>query len=241
MKHDRRFYRNYNAGTGTSFNVKLDTTDLLIKADSDLHDQAYRILREIRADLERHISSHENFLYSLDPIEPPGDEPDIAASMYIASAATGTGPMSAVAGAVAEAVGRGLLELSGEVIVENGGDIWMKLIRPTVIGLYINNIHFGSRIALKIYPDNTPCSICTSSPRLGHSLSFGKADSVTVIADNGALADSAATAVCNMIKNEQDIRSALTFAMSINGISGCIAVFREKLAVQGRVELAPPE
>jgi hypothetical protein len=162
-------------------------------------------------------------------------------SMYRASTLCGVGPMAAVAGAIAEKVGKELLEYSDEVIVENGGDLWMKLTKPASIGLYADNIYFKNNICIKLNPENTPCAICTSTSKLGHSISFGKADSVTVIACDGALADAAATAVCNMVLTEDDIEKALEYAISIQGVRGCLIIFRDKIALQGEIELTPPD
>jgi len=241
MEHKKRFYREYNNGSGTAFNVKIDTSDLFIRSDRDLHNIAYETLKAARNELEEYISKHDDFLHSLDPLEPHGDECELSAAMYEASSAAGVGPMAAVAGTIAEKVGRELLKFSGEVIVENGGDIWLKLKNTTIIGVYVNNIYFKHNIGIRIKPEDTPCSVCTSTSRLGHSLSFGKADSVTIIAGSGALADAVATAVCNMTKTENDIEKALNFGMSIPCVRGCLIVFRDKLAVQGDIELAPPE
>lgn len=241
MKHARRFYRDYNSSRGASFNVKLDTTDLFITAGSDLSAEAYSILRKTRKELEEHISRHREFLYSLSPVTPPGDEPLMAGEMYSASAAAGVGPMAAVAGAIAEYVGRGLLGMSDEVIVENGGDIWMSLKFPAVIGVYVKNIYFSDRIWLRIKPEDTPCSVCTSSSTLGHSLSFGKADAATIIAESGALADAVATGACNIVQSEDDLQRALDYAMSIDGVRGCMIIYRDKLAAHGAIELGGPE
>lgn len=239
MKHRRRFYRDYSSAEGCAFNVKIDTSDLFIRAGADLHDIAFRILKDTRDELERHIEKHSDFLYSLDPLTPCGDETEISSMMYKASEAAGVGPMAAVAGAIAEKVGRELLNYSDEVIVENGGDLWLKLKKSGVVGIYVNNIYFKNNIGIKIDPLKTPCSICTSTPKLGHSLSFGKADSVTIVAGTGALADAAATAVCNRVRTADDIEKALEYGMSIDGVRGCLIVFREKLALQGDIELAP--
>lgn len=239
IMHTKRFYRYYGSDRILTFNVKLDTSDLYIRADKDLYDEAYRVLLSARTQLEDYIRKHDEFLHSLDPVIPHGDEPAIALSMFRASSAAGTGPMAAVAGAIAEVVGRELVKYSEEVIVENGGDIWMKLTAPSTIGLYANNVYFKDNVGIRIYPTETPCSICTSSPRLGHSISFGNADSVTVIAGDGALADAMATAVCNMVKTGDDIEKALEFGMSRSGVRGVMIVFREMLGIQGGIELAP--
>ena len=247
MKHKSRFYRDYNDNYNDnyddicSFNVKLHTSDLFIRADKNLTEEAFSILKDARRELEDYIIGHDEFIHSLNPVEPDGGEPEIVSEMIMASSAVNVGPMAAVAGAIAEKVGMGLLNFTDEVIVENGGDIWMKLTKSAVIGIYAKNIYFKNSIGIKIDPDKTPCSVCTSSSKLGHSISFGKADSVTIIAKGGALADAAVTAVCNMVGDPDSIEGALNFAMSINGVSGCIIILNDILAVQGDIELIPVE
>ena len=241
MNHKSRFYRDYGDKDDDvcSFNVKLHASDLFIRADRNLKEEAFRTLKKVRGELEDYITRRDEFIHSLVPIAPDGSEPEIASEMIIASSAAGVGPMAAVAGAIAEKVGCELLNFTDEVIVENGGDIWMKLSKSAVIGIYAKNIYFKDNIGIKIDPEKTPCSVCTSSSKLGHSLSFGKADSVTIIAKSGALADAAATAVCNMVQNRDSIEDALNFAMTINGVSGCIIILNEILAVRGDIELCP--
>jgi ApbE superfamily uncharacterized protein (UPF0280 family) len=237
MKHKSRFYRGYD--DICTFNVKLHTSDLFIRADKNLQEEALGILTNIRRELEDYINRRDEFIHSLNPIKPDGSEPEIASEMIMVSSTVGVGPMAAVAGAIAEKVGIELLNFTDEVIVENGGDIWMKLTKSAIIGIYAKNIYFKQDIGIKIDPNKTPCSVCTSSSKLGHSISFGKADSVTVVANGGALADATATAVCNMVQTSDNIEDALSFVMSINGVSGCIIILNDILAVQGDIELIP--
>jgi hypothetical protein len=239
MNHKSRFYRDY--GDICSFNVKLHASDLFIRADKNLKEEAFSILTKTRRELEDYIADRDEFIHSLNPIAPDGSEPEIAHEMIMASSTAGVGPMAAVAGTIAERVGSELLNFTDEVIVENGGDIWMKLTKPAVIGIYAKNIYFKHNLGIKIDPHKTPCSVCTSTSKLGHSISLGKADSVTIIAKTGALADAAATAVCNMVQDSETIEGALNFAMSIDGVSGCVIILNELLAVQGDIELCPLE
>lgn len=240
MDHSRRFYRHSAPSWGTAFNVKHHASDLHILADRDLAAEAYAILVKLRDDLDLHIKSHQDFLYSLTPVEEPSGAPEIAAMMYRASQLTDTGPMAAVAGAIAELTGRELLKSTGSVVVENGGDIWLSVTDPVIIAIYAKNLYFRDNIALKINPRQMPCSVCTSTPGLGHSLSFGKADSVTIIADDGAIADAAATMTCNLVQDESDMEPALERALSVQGVTGGLIIFRDKMAIQGDIELAPP-
>jgi len=241
MFHNKRFYRLYrNSGKWNTYNVKLHTTDLYIRALNDISLIAAGLLAEARREIEDHIKESSGFLTALEPVPEPDAAGEIVSAMYKASNAAGTGPMAAVAGAVAEYTGKKLLAFSDEIIVENGGDIWMNIKEPVIIGLYCNNIYFKNRLAIKINKAGAPCSVCTSSSRTGHSISFGKADAATVVSDCGALADAVATETCNRVKSQSDIEGALNFALSVPGVQGCIIIMGDKMAALGDIELTSP-
>ncbi len=145
--------------------------------------------------------------------------------------------MASVAGAIAEFVGKELLEFSDEIIIENGGDIFIKTTKPRTIGIYAGKSILSGKIGIEINPDETPLGVCTSSGTVGHSLSFGKADAVVVISKSTPLADACATASANIIVNENDLPKAIEFAQKIKGIQGIIAIKNEKLALWGKIKL----
>ncbi len=126
----------------------------------------------------------------------------IVKTMAEAAEKAGVGPMAAVAGAIAEYVGRELLPFSREVIVENGGDIFLKTQKTRSIGIYAGESSpFTGKLALRIEPKDTPLGICTSAGTVGHSLSFGKCDAAILVSPSASLADAAATAVGNLIQS----------------------------------------
>jgi ApbE superfamily uncharacterized protein (UPF0280 family) len=75
---------------------------------------------------------------------------------------------------------------------------------------------------------------------VGHSLSFGKADSVTVISPDAALADAVATGACNIVQEKSDLERALDYACSVEGIHGALIIFRDSLAARGMIEIVDP-
>jgi ApbE superfamily uncharacterized protein (UPF0280 family) len=157
--------------------------------------------------------------------------------MTAAGQTTGVGPMAAVAGAIAEAVGQALGRYSGEVIVENGGDIFMVLSEPVTIGLYAGQSPLSMRMGLRLESDGKPLAVCTSSGTVGHSLSSGRADAVCIVARQCALADAAATAVANRIINPRAIPEAIRFARSIGGIEGVVAICDDRIGLWGDLRL----
>ncbi len=147
----------------------------------------------------------------------------------------GVGPMAAVAGAIAEFVGRELLNYSSEVIVENGGDIFIKSNKERMVSIFAGESPLSQKIILKIEVQKNFIGICTSSGTVGPSLSFGEADAVTVISDSVLLADAAATALGNIIKSEEDIRKGLIYAQKIKGIKGVVIIKEDKMGLWGEI------
>jgi len=224
----------------TSFTVTLRESDLYIRATRDLGRKAFRALQKYRDSLDRYIEGHAEFLTSLEPVRVGEDAPQIVKSMAEAASSVGVGPMAAVAGAVAESVGAELTPLSREVIVENGGDIFMMTTKTRTIGVYAGEPSpFTGKIALEIPPTASPLGICTSSGTVGHSLSFGNSDACIVISRSTPLADAAATAIGNRIRSAADISAAVDFARSVEGITGVVLIKDDRIGFWGEVRVIP--
>lgn len=237
-----RTYRDWGSGRRlVSYDVTLAETDLRISTRRNLAGKAGQSVRRHRAVIEQHIARRPAFLTSLTPLSVPRDASDLIRAMYRAGKVCGVGPMAAVAGAVAEAVGRDLLPSSPDVIVENGGDIFMISQSPRTVAIYAGDSHFSGKIGILIQPTETPVGVCTSSGTVGHSLSFGHADAVVVLAAGTALADAAATAIGNQVTDRARIEHGLALAQSIKGLIGVVIVAGDGLGVWGRVELVELE
>jgi ApbE superfamily uncharacterized protein (UPF0280 family) len=238
--HEPRFYRHWIKDSGLiSFNVVVAQTDLYIRSRRNLKDKALNSVLKHRGSLEAYIERHPLFLTTLDTYQAEAEAPAIVKEMGRVSQLTGIGPMAAVAGAIAEAVGRDLLAFSPEVIVENGGDIFMKISKKRLVGIYAGQSAFTKKIALEIIPRQTPLGICTSSGTVGHSLSLGSADAVIALSSSAALADAAATALGNLINDADDVPKAIEKAKSIEGLRGVVIIVGDKMGVWGRVRIVP--
>jgi ApbE superfamily uncharacterized protein (UPF0280 family) len=235
-----RFYRHWIKDSDlVSFEVTVKQTDLYIRSQRNLEDKALNSVLKHRAPLEAYIGHHPLFLTTLEPYQAEIEAPAIVKEMARVSELTGVGPMAAVAGAIAEAVGRDLLAFSPEVIVENGGDIFMKISKKRLVGVYAGQSAFTGKIALEITPRETPLGICTSSGTVGHSLSLGSADAVISLSASAALADAAATALGNIVNTADDIPKAIEKAQSIKGLRGVVIIVGDKMGVWGRVRIVP--
>jgi hypothetical protein len=220
-----------------AFNVTEKETDLYIRATSNLQRKAQRLVLKYRQQLERYIEKNPDFQTSLEPITVSKNAPAIVKVMAEAGKKAGVGPMAAVAGVIAESVGKELLGFSPEIIVENGGDIFLKVLKKRAVGIYAGDSPLTGKIGLEIKPRDTPLGICTSSGTVGHSLSRGKADAVVALAASAALADAAATAIGNKVGQVSDIDKALGFGRGIGGLRGVVIIIGGRVGVWGEIKL----
>jgi len=236
--YEPRNYRHWvKARDLVSFNVVVKETDLYIRASTNLQRKAYKLVLKYRDILERYIEQHPTFLTSLEPVSVGDNAPHIIKSMAESTARVGVGPMASVAGAIAEFVGNELLVFSPEIIVENGGDIYLKSLRERLVGIYAGESPLTGKIGLRINNEDTPLGICTSSGTVGHSLSYGKADVVIALSKSATVADAAATAIGNLITQPNDIPSGIEFAKGIEGLSGVIIIKDDNMGLWGEIRI----
>jgi ApbE superfamily uncharacterized protein (UPF0280 family) len=196
-------------------------------------------IRNYRWDIENYISRDRKFLVALKPIAVELTAAPIIRAMAESAAVANVGPMATVAGAIAEYIGKDLLKAGfKDVIVENGGDIFLKSRKARCIGIYAGKSRLWNALKIKIKAKDTPIGVCTSSGTIGHSLSFGCADSVIIVSKNTAAADAVATAAGNLVHSKKDMQRAIDFARSIKGVLGAAVILKNNMISWGKVEFA---
>jgi len=236
--YEERTYRNLvKTDDLINFEVIVKETDLLVRAERDLSKETRESVLKYRHQLETYIAANPPFQESLVPLTDDPYAPEIIREMIRTSQLARVGPMAAVAGAMAEMVSRDLLKLSKEVIVENGGDIYLATSKERTIGIYAGNSALSFKIGIVISPEESPLGVCTSSGTVGPSLSLGKANAVCLLSKSAALADAAATAVGNVVKEKKDIELGLERGREIAGILGALIIVEEKMGVWGNIKL----
>ena len=220
-----------------NYTVIVKETDLYVRTDTDLRKEVENSVLKYRHQLENYIKKHAEFLTSLVPIDVDPLAPKIIREMADAAKLADVGPMAAIAGAVAEFVGRDINAMSRNIIIENGGDIYLKTDVERNVSIYAGSSVLSNKVGIRITPDKSPLGICTSSGTVGPSLSFGKADAVCIISKSALIADAAATAAGNVVKTKKDIEKGLERAMSIKGVDGVLIIVGDKLGAFGDIEL----
>ncbi len=222
--------------------VHIEETDLHIQAAKDVTKEARHLVVQYRLQLEKYIRDHPLFLSSLRPLPMDSFSPAIVQDMLGAADNAGVGPMAAVAGCLASFVGRGLLDGGvDEIIVENGGDIFIHRKKESTVAVYAGESPMSYKVGICLLPEQMPCGVCTSSGTIGHSLSLGQADSVTVVASSVSLADAAATRLGNEVGDtsggKEGVRRSLEVAKEIEGIDGVLVICNDVLGAFGDISL----
>ena len=236
--YEERFYRN-KIISKFKMEVSFKESDLLICSDKEIaKEKAQNILVKYYEQIEGYAMKNPLFLTSLSPLEIDQTAPPIIKEMIESSKVTGIGPFSAVAGAVAQYVGGELLNHCRELIIENGGDIFLKINEDKIIGVYLGQEFKINNLNLKVKKRSQAFGVASSSSSLGHSLNFGKADLVSVVAKNIIIADGFATAISNRIKRIGDVDKILAEAREDLAIEGLLVAFGEKIFLWGDLEIA---
>lgn len=238
----QRTYRDVADSTAliSSF-VKVKDTDLHILADRDVTVDGKNLVLQYRLQIEDYISANPEFGVALMPLASDPLAPKIVGEMLGAARLVQVGPMASVAGAIAEYVGRALLaDGCKEVIVENGGDLFINRSVDSKIAIFAGDSPLSLKVGLALKKDRMPIAVCTSSGSVGHSLSFGSADSVTVVASSTSLADAAATRLGNEVghcSGEAGIKKVLGISRTIGDILGVVVILGDQVGAVGDVEL----
>ena len=233
-----RKYRNLvEAARLPAFRVVVKETDLLVHAEKKLEHETRELVLEHRGYVEAYIKAHPDFAAALTPWRLDGPAPTIVVDMVKAGENAGVGPMAAIAGAVAEHAGLGLLKSTDHVIVENGGDVFIKTDAPLTVGIFAGTSPLNLRFGIRLSGRPEPMAVCTSSGTVGHSLSLGQADAVCVVADSCSIADAAATAIGNQVQSMADIEYAIDKGKRIEKIRGIIIIIGEKMGIWGDLEV----
>ncbi len=238
--HSRTYRHRTEAAGLVPFCVTVRETDLHIMASLDLTDEARHLVLQARSQLEGYIDRYPAFLTALAPLPLDPTAPPLARTMLAAAATAQVGPMAAVAGAIAEYVGQGLLAAGAdEVIVENGGDIFMSRRQECLVRIFAGASPLSDKVALRIAPERMPLGVCCSSGTVGHSLSLGCADAAIVLSRSTPLADAAATTLGNKVQGPADLHAALATVQAIPGVFGAVVICQEQLGAWGDVLLEP--
>ncbi|MCD5414040.1 MAG: UPF0280 family protein [Clostridiales bacterium] len=234
--YQERTYRTFCSSELNNIRIEVEESDLMISYSHSIEGLNCKV-RHIREIIKQHIEKENLFLTSLKPLADFSDEPQIIQHMKKASRQCNVGPMATIAAAVSMYISKDIVNKNTDLIIENGGDIFVKTSKERRILIHAGNSLLSDRLSIKISPTMSPIGICTSSGKLGHSLSFGKADAVVVISKDILVADAAATAIGNIIQSADDINCGLALAKQLEKTVGIVIIADNALGVWVEVNL----
>ncbi len=224
---------------------RLKETIVTISSDKEYLPVAKAAIRSCRSDLEEFIRKDPFFAVTLDTYQPhqparpdASDIPEIVCRMTAAANILSIGPMSAVAGTIASIAVEAMIKAGATyAIVDNGGDIALINDETVIVGIYAGESEANVSIGLEIEPRDSVLGICTSSGRIGHSISFGSADAVTILSDDVSLADAAATAIGNVVDGAASIKNAFSIVGGVESITGGLIIAGGQIGIYGSVPI----
>lgn len=194
--------------------------------------------------LEKYLANHKKFLTSFTPVEANSDQ-EIIKIMSNASYQFDVGPMAAVAGALADLMLKMMKQKDDSffkpakvALVENGGEIAIDSEQSMRIALYAGYNELSSNIGFLIEKYDCPIGVATSSATIGHAISLGEADAVTIFAKNATIADAAATKIANLVKGkdiEESIKKGLDAVDDLIDVRGAFISRENKIGKTGNI------
>lgn len=215
--------------------LEIQETALTIVSERRFVASAVEAAKSARLDIERQIRKDRFFLTTLEPYEQKLCASEVTRRMCEATGLAGVGPMASVAGAIAQVTLEAMVAQGcRQAWVDNGGDIALTLESPATVEVFARP---GSEKAFAFELERTDgiMGICSSSGRLGHSISFGDSDIALAIADDAITADAFATALGNRVTDKASLTSCFEVLRDSSRVKGGLAMIDDAVALYGTV------
>ena len=242
-----RFYRKDMGGRFNSLIYRYRDTDIWMAYDEHTTIAKDDIIafidtkcRYLWKTFEDYFKIDPEYKDTYDPYKVSEDAPEPIQRLALGSIITEVGPMAGIAGLYAEEIGKACKDEFGfkEIIVENGGDLFIDVEKKIKVSLFAGDHPLSNRIKLDIEPHMCPMGLCASSGKFGHSKSLGNADLVSVACYDTVMADQYATAFANQVLDVSDIEEVIETAIEVVNLKH-ISIFKDKaFAIGGLIKVS---
>lgn len=245
---ERAYRASMGRGRLTPFEISREQTDLWLGIDpqtaGSLDPLAFErtVVEAIdftRVTILEYEKTHPGFIAAMTPVSSDPSAPQLIGQLIEAGERAGIGPMGAVAGTVARYVAQRIERSYGtqELIIENGGDIYVRINRPLTMAVYAGSSPLSQKIGVIIPSGYSSLGVCTSAGTVGPSISYGKADAVMIICEDIALADAYATAFGNRVVVKEDVDAVIESIREIPEILSALVIKDDRAGVAGEFEV----
>jgi len=224
------------------FDLQVGTLALRVGAVDNVRDQARIIALKHWEQLEAYIAGHSSFKTSFVPQPVGPGAPPVVRAMGDAADAAGVGPMLTLPGAMAEAVARDLSQQAREVIVSTEGDTF-AMHRGRAQTFVVEPAMGAGRPGLGVRIEaGGPFAFYASTGRTRINPGIGHARVVAVLAEHGAVADAAASAIGMAMLHPKHVDRALAATLRLEpyGLRGVVILAESRIGVWGDMEIVAP-
>lgn len=209
-----------------------------------LRDEARIVALHHTEQLEAYVATHAAFATSFVPLAVGTGAPPVVRAMGAAAEAAGIGPMLTFPGALAEAVARDLAERAPDVVVSTEGDTFAMRSHPHT---YLVDPPAGPGrpgLAVRI-AGHGPYAFYSSTGRSRVNPGIGHARVVAVLADHGAVADAAASAIGLAMLHPTHVERALEATIRLHerlddkSLRGVVILAEAHIGVWGEMQIVP--
>jgi ApbE superfamily uncharacterized protein (UPF0280 family) len=209
----------------TTFEVSVGELTFAVQATDDLYDEARAAAIKYWEQVEAYVVRHSAFKTSLVPLPVSPDAPALIKSIGNACEAAGVGPMTALAGALVEAIAADLKVMTSEIAVTAEGESFVVGGRPKIF--LVDPARRGSGgIGVRV-DSHTTYSFYTSLGRIKSDPAIGKARAVAVLAERGGLGGAAGSAIGSAMHRTGDVDRAMEVARRLSGVFGAVVLAGE--------------
>lgn len=220
-----------------SFDLPVGDLTLRIQSSDDIQDEARASAIKYSEQIDSYVARNPSFKTSFVSLPVGQDAPHLVKVMADASAHMGVGPMVTLPGALVEAVATDLSSMTKEVSVFAEGDTYSIGSRPR--SFVVEPSKGGAGIAVRV-KSKTGYAFYSSAGRMRVNPSIGKARSVGVLAEHGALADAVGSAMGLSMRRPDDVERALDVSKGTTGVKGSVIVAGGRIGVWGEIEIITP-
>jgi len=220
------------------FDLQVGTLQLRIGAVDNIRDQARIVALKHWEQLEAYVAGHSSFKTSFVPQPVGPGAPPLVRAMGDAAEAAGVGPMVTLPGAMVEAIARDLSEHAREIVVSTEGDTFSVHRRAQT---FVVEPPMGSGrpgVGVRV-GSGGPFAFYASTGRTRSNPGIGHARVVAVLADHGAVADAAASAIGMAMLHVNHVERALSATLRLEpyGLRGVIILAESQIGVWGNMEI----
>lgn len=213
-----------------TFEVGVRDTSIYIQAMSDLTAKAKESVFRYRYQIEEYLRQHPAFRDTQSPIQIYSSAPEIVRYCDLACRNTGIPPMVCMSGAMADFVGRDLLQHSPTLIVSSGGDTFVRSATPLEVHIYAKGSPLHEKLTLQLPGGKNIFGISTHVPGKG-------IQAVTVLSRSAGWASSFARDLGVRLNSGESLKSALNRAEAYSDVGGVIIVSGSQVVFGGSLNV----